>query len=363
MSAPHPDAPGADTTAAPRKKGLGKTFSMVLIISVGLHVAGGIGAAIYIVAKYFTPPPNQFVAQKKIIKIEAKEREQKMSLAEFEEAASAPTFDNRITSTRAANIALPDLPKLPMDQLLPLTASTAVTDSISSMAGTGVGGMGFGGGGGGGTGSGVGFFGIKDQGQRIAILIDTSDSMMTRAPGAYSKVKTEAAKLVQGLGINTQFNLLIFEGGSLAFREQLVPATDGNKTAAATWITGISEDPKTSITGQSRSLGGDKYHPDGKGGTRMDLALEQVFGMQPEIIYLISDGNATRAEGGGSGLSNIPANEIHQLVAGLQKKLVQEARLHVIYYLTGQEKSEEKEMLQTLAKRNSGKFIVVDAKK
>jgi hypothetical protein len=42
--------------------------------------------------------------------------------------------------------------------------------------------------------------------------------------------------------------------------------------------------------------------------------------------------------------------------------LPKKARLHVIYYLNGKEKSDQVDMLRGLASRNSGKFQKVDGK-
>jgi hypothetical protein len=44
-----------------------------------------------------------------------------------------------------------------------------------------------------------------------------------------------------------------------------------------------------------------------------------------------------------------------------QKNLRNSARVHVIYYLTGTEREDEREMLETLAVRNGGQFRGVSA--
>ncbi len=96
------------------------------------------------------------------------------------------------------------------------------------------------------------------------------------------------------------------------------------------------------------------------GGTRHDYALEAAFALQPEIIYMLTDGNATAAQPGG-GLKPIPAEDIWQTAATGQKALTKPARLHIIYYVTGADKDDERKMLGTLATRNGGKFRRVQA--
>ncbi|MBX7157265.1 MAG: VWA domain-containing protein [Verrucomicrobiae bacterium] len=339
-----------------------KMLITILLISLGAHILAGIIAGAVIVAKYLIAPPATFVAEPKKFKITSPEREQKMALAAFEEAASTPAFSSPLTSTRMMDKGLPPLPKLPLDQSLPLNASAVISDGVLSLSGsssfggkaglTGVG-----------NGSSVGFFGIKDTGAKIVIAVDASNTMFERSLNGnmikmpYYMIKQEAMKLIDGLSINTQFGLIIWEGGSLAFKSQLVPSTDQNKAEAKKWIQGISEDPQTSVRKQQRVIGGDLLE-DGMGGTRTDLAIEQAFAMQPDIIYLISDGDANKTQGG-----KIPAEEIWKQTADLQKTLTEPVRLHAIYFLTAAEKPNEKEFLEGLARKNRGRFLVVDAKK
>src|SRR5205085_5946723 len=97
------------------------------------------------------------------------------------------------------------------------------------------------------------------------------------------------------------------------------------------------------------------------GGTRHDLALQEAFNLKPEVIYMLTDGNATAAQPKG-GLKAIPPEEIFRITDANQKTLSRRARLHVIYYLTGADKPDERQMLMTLAARNSGQFRPVSAK-
>ena len=67
---------------------------------------------------------------------------------------------------------------------------------------------------------------------------------------------------------------------------------------------------------------------------------------------MLTDGNAT----------GVTPEEIYKVAEEGQKTLPKKARLHVIYYLTGEDKSDERSFLQSLASRNDGKFSTVEAK-
>ncbi len=347
--------------AAPEPGARRGPWKSVLAVSVGLHAAAALVAGVVIVAKYFAPPPAAFVV-KKSPAIPPRELEQKMAAAEFDAMSPKPVFDDKIASTRATDFALPDLPSIPMDSVLPLDAAAVVSEAVEGMVGSaGMGAGGDGGSGLGGAGSGMSFFGIEDKGQSVVIMIDVSDSMFTRTGDAadrslvrrgkeqsFQRIRDEAVKLVEGLGINTRFGIVRWSGGAHPWKAELVPATDGNKAAAVQHI--------------QEGVDFKKAPPrDGRpGGTRHDYALEEAFKLRPEVIYMLTDGNATEAVEGG-GLSPIPADRILDAAEAGQKTLVQEARLHVIYYVTGSEKREERDMLDKLARKNHGKFRTIEA--
>ena len=88
--------------------------------------------------------------------------------------------------------------------------------------------------------------------------------------------------------------------------------------------------------------------------------MEEAFKLKPETIYMITDGNATAAQPGG-GLQPIASEELFKVTETGQKTLTKRARLHIIYYLNGKEKADEKQMLMSLSARNSGQFRQVTA--
>ena len=86
----------------------------------------------------------------------------------------------------------------------------------------------------------VNFFGIKSKGKRIAFLIEAERYMLTDPKGgipAYEIVKEEIANMISKFGVQTQFNVLMFDHFHLsAFSEKPVPGTTANMAAIRDWF-------------------------------------------------------------------------------------------------------------------------------
>jgi hypothetical protein len=86
----------------------------------------------------------------------------------------------------------------------------------------------------------VNFFGIKSQGRRVAFLIDAERYMLTDPRGgypAYEIVKSEIAGMIGKLGLETKFNVVLYEGSSVsAYADKLIPATTANKDKIRDWL-------------------------------------------------------------------------------------------------------------------------------
>lgn len=339
------------------KKRIRKLVITILIGVLILHIIGGIGAGIFVVARYLLVPPATFEARKEM-KLPAKEREHKMNMSEFDAMAPKPSFNDKLQSLRPSEFALPDIPKVPVDQMLPLDPSEIVSDQVASIVGQGIGtGGGTGGTGGGGTGSGMSFFGIQDTGKSVVIVVDTSNSMFERSRRGqlhrfnFKTIKEQAVDLINKLNINTRFNVVIYEGGSMALTKELVPATDGNKATAREWIEDLREDPSASIG--SRKGKGPKLMEGG--GTRLDTAMKQTFGFEPEVVYIITDGEINRGD------EKIDEREILGIISDLQETLPEPARIHTILYETSVVRPEEERTIKSIARRNGGKSRSVKA--
>lgn len=359
------------------KKRLRRLIFTIVVIAVAVHLIAGGVAAVLVVARYFLQPQATFEVQKDI-RLPAREREHRMNMAEFDAMTPKPSFTDQMQALRPTEFALPDLPKVPLDQMLPLDPSAIVTDQVASMVGTaGTGAAGEGGSGSGGVGSGMSFFGIQDAGRSVIIVVDTSNSMFERSRRGemhrfdFKTIKEQATQLIDKLNINTRFNVIIYEGGSMAFSKEFLPATDANKAAAREWIQGLSEDPDMSIG--KRPGRGPKLMEGG--GTRLDTAMKQTFSFQPEVVYIITDGEINRGSGSRreseresrnsrnySESDKIGEREMLAIISELQKELPEPARIHTILYETSVVRPEEERTIRAIARHNGGKFRKVEAK-
>lgn len=327
-----------------------KLILTIIIAVVVLHLLAGVGAGLFVVAQYFMSTPAQF-EMKKDIRLPAKTREHKMNMAEFDGLTPKPSFNDKMKSLRPTDFPLPDLPKIPMDQMLPLDPSEMMADTVSSLVGTaGLGGGGLGAGGLGGTGTGFSFMGIQAKGRRIVLLFDVSSSVVNKAAKSgvpMSKIQEETIKLIEELGINTRFGIYQFVRNYKPFRSELLPASKNNKEAAKSWVqTEWSESGQMS----ARSKGVVSRMPNG-----IEMLLEDVFKQDPDVLFIISDGSFQKTLEKGAKASgekeNIDNAELRRKVEMLQKNLASSAQIHFIGF---EMKPEDKKELQMLTRANKG---------
>jgi len=361
ISASEGDSPAAQEAAKKRRRSL---VVSIIIGSIIVHAVALVGFGLWIVAQYFADPPAEFEVRE-LIKIPPQTREHRMNMAAHEAMAAKPTFSDRILSARPMEFALPDLPQVPVDQMLPLDPSELISDQVNSLVGSAGAGSGLGAGltGGGGTGKGISFFGIADDARSVVIMIDVSASMFGRTGDldyqsgkmlrkgkeqSFQRVRDEAIKLVDGLGLDTKFGIIRWSGSARSWQALLVPATTANKAAAKKHI---QEDV------DARSSGPRGGRP---GGTRHDYALEVLFELAPETAYMLTDGNATASDRGGK---EIPADELLDIIATAEKAGVAVPRIHTLYYLTGADKKSEEKLLRSISRKTGGKFAKVEVEK
>lgn len=316
--------PSEDAQLERRRAERKKLLVTVLVVSVGLHVLAGIVAGIWIVAKYLTPPPSTFVA-KRPVQLPPKIVEQKMQSAEFEAAMPKPTFDDKMASLRPTDFALPDLPQMPMENMMPLDPATLVSDTITALVGAeGAGaGDGAGQGGFGGTASDISFLGIKTSARRIVIMYDISTTVVNSARRAnipFEKIREETLEMLGNLSINSAFGLVQFARNYAFFQPELLPATDPNRAKAKEWL--------------ERWFAVDGSMPRGTpglvtGGPGFLKVLEAVFKTNPDVVFVISDGNFFRSDGSEGG-ARIPHEEIEKTIRDLQRAREEPVTIHFV---------------------------------
>jgi hypothetical protein len=206
------------------------------------------------------------------------------------------------------------------------------------------------------------FFGINidQKTPRIILLLDTSDTMFKRKRGTdtftydYGIIKKEACDLIKNLEETAQFNVVLYEGGAVAFQKSMVVLNDSLKSEVIQWISDIDENPSKSI---KERQGNDTLFEGG--GTRLDTGLALAFRYDPTTIFLLTDGDANIRHEKES--KKLKEEDIIPLIKQLQSKQKKASTIHVIYYQTKEAKESETELVKAIATQGHGTFKVVKA--
>jgi len=330
-------------------------ISSIIIGSIVVHAIALVLFGLWTVAQHFRRPEARF-EMKKVIKIPPKSPEHKMNVAQHEAMAPKPVFNDKLISTRPVEFALPDLPQVNMDQMLPLDPSELISDQVSGLVGSAAlgSGLGSGFGGGGGTGSGMSFFGVKADGDRILLLFDVSSSVVNKANAAgipLERIQEETLKLIKTLPITSQFSMIQFTGNYMPFTDELVAATPGNKKLASVWV----EEKWETSGSMSAATNGVISNLHGLVGV-----LEKGITMRPDVVFLISDASFQWRPGGGGGFSNIPYDEIKKAVAKLQES--GKGKKVPIHFVAFQPKDDDMKEWKRVLRRGGGEFRILKEK-
>jgi hypothetical protein len=320
----------------------------VLVISIALHGVFALVAGVWIVVKRFSVPKETppILTAKPLQKTPAKVREQAMQAAAFEGAMTRSAFNDRILSTRLTKLALPKMPSLPdftPPSLEAASASLSFQNEASALASGAGAGIGAGGSGPGGTGTGVSFLGVQTNAKRIVLMFDISKTVAgaaARVGMPMERIREETARLIEGLGVNTRFGLVEFARNYAFFRPDLVPSTSTNRNAAIHWLNTFFATEGTLPKGVPNVV---------SGSPGFLILLEAVFRMQPDSLFIISDGSLQR----GTGMSStIPLHEIEQTLLRLQSS--QPVRAKIFFVGVGVQTDTEKGLKRLLASAGGG---------
>lgn len=332
-------------TEDPLKAGRRKLVASVIFVSILIHVLVGLGAAIWIVARYLAPPEATFEARKTVA-LPPKVFDPKMASAELEASAPKPVLDQQLASLRATDFALPDVPRMPVDQVVNVDPSAVVSDQLTGLLdATGGAGAG-GGGGGGGNLSAVSFFGIQDQARRVVIVFDVSLSVLNKADKSgvpITRIKEEAMKLIDGLSINTLFNLVQFSRIYQPMAPEMQAPSDAGKAQAKAWL----EKEFRTDGSLPRSVKGSRSPPSGQD-NGIAFVLDGVLAMKPDVIFLISDGSFQSELNS----TQVPWKDIENAVEKHQKLGVS-PKIHFIGF---EMKPEDKKELKKLVRKTEGQI-------
>ncbi len=345
-----PDPPKKEKKKAPSEgKVVSHRRAMISSVIIGSIIVHAIALALFgawTVAKHFRRPEARFEMQKSV-RIPPKPPEHKMNVAKHEAMTPKPTFNDRLVSTRPIEFALPEMPEVDLDQMLPLDPSELISDQVNGLVGSAALGSGLGQGltGGGGTGDGMSFFGVKAQGDRILLLFDVSASVVNKANAAgipLERIQTETIQLIKSLPISSQFSLIQFTGNYMAFTEELVAATPGNKKLAVAWV---EEEWETSGSMGVASKGVVENL------TGVVGILERSIKMRPDVIFLISDASFQWRPTGG--FSNIPYKDIKEVVERIEEETQAEVPIH---FLAFEPKSDDAKEWSRIVRKTGGEF-------
>jgi len=325
-----------------------------VMASIVAHVILAVIAGIWIVASYIQNDPPKFESPPPpVIKIPPQTKQHRMNLAAHAGLAAKPTFKARLVSLRPTEFALPDAPKVSIDNMLvpdPSTIANSMVTGLAGAAGAGAGsGLGLTGAGGKGLGTGIDFMGIRANGQRILLLFDVSGSVVNKANASdmpLAKIKEETINLIDGLPANSRFGIIQFVRNYKIFQDELVPATVPNRELARSWI-----DNEWRETGTMPRGGRGVTSPEPNG---LLPILRRAYEMQPDVIFLISDGGFWRSTPTNE---KIPTDEFEDLFKELNKNAVGRVPLHFIGF---QMRPDDKRFWERMARRQGGSLKEMD---
>lgn len=310
-----------------------------------LFWALAIQAAIIFVAGFiviFIPSDREepvFVA-KKTIYLPQRQLDHRMAVAEFQEAAKAPMLMEKVAVDAMLPDSLPNLPEMPTMEFNPIPAQ-AVGNASAMFGSSGFDGMlaGFGS-----EASSVSFLGIEDSATRIVILVDISQSVKTKVERAgmrMEEIRDESIRLVEQLNANTLFGLIQLARNYDVMNPYLLPATVENKELALDYL-------RNRFVTTGVSSGWKRY--DGRNG--IDAVLEAAFDLEPEVIFLLADGDFQRTPQGG-GHEQIPWSDVSSVIDRRQASLKTPARIHVIGF---EVPAQHRRDFRAIARGSGGKY-------
>jgi hypothetical protein len=277
---------GSETLANERRKILSICFlsgGIGLIIS--LLIFGG-----FVVMHMQTEKTTVFVAPPPTKRTyEPRKLEHKVKVQKRQRSSSRPTMVPRMVAMKKTNMSLQEIT---MD---PKVINTSFQPKFKSVSGKGVGaglGTGYGVGG---FGSGVNkfdFFGIRGKGDKVAILVDTSTSMVEEGKGGekgYTKVKARVNQVIDALSDGALFNVITFADAADALFPKLLIANEKNKNKAKEYLKPFNSAGNWGLSYGNVTQDNKGLYAQG-GTTRLDLALTAAFQNEADTILIISDG-------------------------------------------------------------------------
>ena len=327
-----------------RKKAL--WLSLIQAITVILFI---LLSARYVTVLVLSLKEEPVFSAPKTIYLPQRELEHQMAVAEFQNAAATQATIPTLT-TESLLATLPALTALPDVEFTPVDTEAMVSDSDALFGQSGLMGA---------LGalssqvSSVSFLGITEEAARFVIIVDVSTSVLnsvTAAGSSMESIRDEAIRLVKSLNANTLFGFIQHSRNYNPFKDRLIPATMANKQSAQTWLqTRFRTDGSGSGWRSGPPVKGDQ--------NGLLTILNFAFQMQPDVIFLISDGGyfANTTDGGQRA---IPIGDALDLIRSRQKDLPQDVRIHAIHFPDPRNINDARigNKMRSIASRNDGKY-------
>ena len=227
--------------------------SSAALVSLGIHVVLVV-VALFFVAFTVIPKRDQEFRAKPVSRPRMQLKKLQVPVNIKKKKVQQPKLRKRIVVQPKLNQQVPDI-KMP--------EITGVKDGMGSASS----GLGFGGP--------LSFempemkiFGVKSRGEKVFIILDSSDSMMVDEMGgiaAYTIIKSELVRILEGLNPTILFNIAIYEDRtSYSLFPSLVSAQASNVAKVEEWLK-----PLNAVT---KGMGATAYGTEtkGEGGVRVD---------------------------------------------------------------------------------------------
>lgn len=266
-----------------------RMLRFVLLISLSLHVLamlifGGIVLVQRLTQEktvFEVPPPSRTYEPRKV--------ELKVKVQKRQRSSSRPAVVPRLVSARPSELSLPEI------KLDPKLVTTTFQPKFKAVTGMGLGaglGNGYGTSGFGEGVSSVNFFGIQARGERIAICVDVSVSMVEPergGPAGYLQVKERVKDVIESLREGTLFTVIVFADACSVLDTKMLYANGETRQKAKLFLQPFNTEGNYGHT--SGNFQGANAGLRAVGGTtRLDLALSAAMQGGADTILIISDG-------------------------------------------------------------------------
>ena len=266
-----------------------KRLSIVFLGSLGVHILALLLFGGWIIMRPTLEQVTMFRTPAPTRKYEPRKLEHKVKLQKRQRSSSRPAMMPRMVSLKLSNLALPEI------KVDPKVIHTTFQPKFKAVSGRGLGvglGTGYGTHGFGSGVSSVNFFGIHARGEKIAILVDVSVSMVEAQRGGvqgFERVKARLNQVVDALPETSLFNVVVFADAASIMEPKMVIANNDNKKRAKMYIRPYNTEGNWGLTHGNVTAASIGKRAEG-GTTRLDLALTAAFQNGADTILIISDG-------------------------------------------------------------------------